>query len=64
LRPVNRTEKQSEQFKAINDANLLAAQAWRARENFKMIFDESNYLNVIELYDSWMMDALNTGIKE
>lgn len=60
---ANRTEKQAEQFKAINDANLLTAQAWRVRENFKMIFEESDYFNVIELYDSWMMNALNTGIK-
>ncbi len=59
----NRTDGQSDQFKAINDANLLTAQAWRARENFKMIFKENNYLNLIELYDSWMMDALNTGVK-
>lgn len=59
----NRTEKQSEQFKIINDANLLTAQAWRVRENFKALFKENDWLNLTEIYESWEENALQTGIK-
>ncbi len=60
---ANRTLKQSEQFNTINDANLLTAQAWRVRENFKAIFEQSDYLNLVDMYDNWMDNALPTGIK-
>ncbi len=60
---ANRTLKQSEQFNTINDANLLTAQAWRVRENFKAIFEQSDYLNLVDMYDNWMDNALQTGIK-
>lgn len=60
---ANRTPKQGEQFDAINAANLFTAQAWRVRENFKAIFEQSDYLNVVEMYDNWMNNALQTGIK-
>jgi transposase len=59
----NRTEKQAEQFKAINEANLLTAQAWRVRENFKALFEQNEMLPLIELYDLWVEDAIKTGIK-
>jgi transposase len=59
----NRTIKQQEQFKAINEANLLTAQAWRVRENFKAIFEQSNELDIIEIYDKWVEDAIKTEIK-
>ncbi len=55
---ANRTLKQSEQFNTINDANLLTAQAWRVRENFKAIFEQSDYLNLVDMYDNWMDNAL------
>jgi len=60
---ANRTERQSNQFDAINDANLLTAQAWRVRENFRGLFEQTGYLNLIEVYDKWMENALQTGIK-
>ena len=60
---ANRTARQSNQFDAINDANLLTAQAWRVRENFRGLFEQTGYLNLIEVYDKWMENALQTGIK-
>ena len=60
---ANRTARQSDQFDAINDANLLTAQAWRVRENFRVLFEQTGYLNLIEVYDKWMENALQTGIK-
>ncbi len=60
---ANRTTRQSSQFDAINDANLLTAQAWRVRENFRALFEQTGYLNLIEVYDKWMENALQTGIK-
>lgn len=60
---ANRTARQSDQFDAINDANLLTAQAWRVRENFRVLFEQTDYLNLIEVYDKWMENALQTGIK-
>jgi len=59
----NRTKRQSSQFDAINDANLLTAQAWRVRENFKALFEQTGYLDLIDVYDEWMENALQTGIK-
>ncbi len=59
----NRTKRQSTQFDAINDANLLTAQAWRVRENFKALFEQTGYLDLIDVYDKWMENALQTGIK-
>ena len=59
----NRTKRQSTQFDAINDANLLTAQAWRVRENFKALFEQTGYLDLIDVYDEWMENALQTGIK-
>ncbi len=59
----NRTTKQSSQFDAINDANLLTAQAWRVRENFKRLFEQTGYLNLIEVYEKWMKNALQTGVE-
>ncbi len=59
----NRTIKQQEQFDSINEANLLTAQAWRVRENFKAIFDQTDELDIIEIYDRWVVDAIKTGIK-
>jgi len=60
---ANRTAKQSNQSDAINDANLLTAQAWRVRENFGALFEQTGYLSLIEVYDKWMENALQAGIK-
>lgn len=50
----NRTAKQQEQFKLIDEANLKTAQAWHIRENFKLLFDVCSKLNAKELLEEWI----------
>lgn len=59
----NRTAEQQEQFQQIDAPNLLTAQAWRIRENFKEIFIEKDTTRLAELFDLWATDALEAGIK-
>lgn len=59
----NRTAKQQEQFQQIDALNLLTAQAWRVRENFKEIFAEKDTTRLSELFDLWASNALEAGIK-
>jgi len=53
----NRTEKQKVQFTLIDQANLKTAQAWHIRENFKLIWDFSNFKNSLSLLQAWMKES-------
>ena len=53
----NRTAKQQEQFKLIDEANLKTAQAWHIRENFKLLFDVCSKQNAKELLEEWIKES-------
>jgi transposase len=53
----NRTPKQDEQFKLINEANLKTAQAWHIRENFKLLFDICSKQNAAKLLEEWIKES-------
>ena len=53
----NRTVKQQEQFKMIDEANLKTAQAWHIRENFKLLFDVCSTQNAKELLEEWIKES-------
>ncbi len=60
---ANRTVNQQEKFEQINAANLETSKVWKARENFKAIFESYDHLEIIEMYDLWLDNALRIGNK-
>lgn len=57
----NRNEQQQRTFEQIDEMNLLTAQAWRIRENFKTLFVEQE-MGKPELFAQWASNALEANI--
>lgn len=58
------TDKQWIKFKWLNEMNLEVCHAWRIKENFKEVFKEHSWNEVVHLYSLWMQNAINAGLKE
>jgi transposase len=58
------TDKQWMKFKWINEMNYEVCFAWRVKENFKEVFKEPSWEEVVKLYSLWMQNAIKTGLKE
>ncbi len=57
----NRTEKQQNDFEQMLNDNLLTAQAWQIRENFKYLFQVTE--DIETHYQLWKEDAISKAIK-
>lgn len=58
------TDKQWMKFKWLNEMNFEVCHAWRIKENFKEVFKEQSWNEVVQLYSLWMQNAINAGLKE
>ncbi len=56
----NRTQQQQKKFEQMLKDNLLTAQAWRIRENFKYLFQHTQSVELH--YKLWKEDALERSI--
>ncbi len=56
----NRTQQQQKKFEQMLKDNLLTAQAWRIRENFKYLFQHTQSVELH--YKLWKEDALKRSI--
>jgi transposase len=61
-RPENLTDKQKMQFKAIDHANLLTAQVWRAKENFRALFNQPDKDHAFTALINWLGSVYNTTL--
>jgi transposase len=52
-----RSERQKQQFKAIDKANLKTAQAWHIRENFKLLWNYINVKDATEIIQIWINES-------
>lgn len=59
---VNRTDKQKEQFRLIEAANLKTAQAWHIKENFKVIWDYINVTEATSIIKEWITRSREKAI--
>lgn len=58
----SRTQKQEEQFRLIDEANLKTAKAWHIRENFKLLFDICSTQNVQPMLEKWIQESRSKNI--
>lgn len=54
---ATRTSEQQRFFEQIDAANLQTAKVWKIRENFKAVFEATDEIAAIELYDIWLNNA-------
>jgi transposase len=57
-----RTEKQKEQFKRIEAANLKTAQAWHIKENFKVLWHYINVKDATGIIKEWITKSREKAI--
>ena len=62
--PENLTEKQRIKFEEISKANYEVSKAWRVKENFRDIFGCQTISEATNLIFQWLIDSMNTKIKE
>ena len=60
----NRTAKQDEIFKVVQEANLEVSHAWRLREEFKGIFECSSFAQAKRYFDLWLKSVEQMGVRE
>ncbi len=60
----NRTEKQNEIFKVIQEANLQVSVAWRLREDFKAIFQCKSLSEAKKYFQLWLKSVKDAGVKQ
>lgn len=56
-RPENLTDKQKLAFTAIDRANLRTARVWRAKENFRGLFNQPDSAHALISLSTWLQDA-------
>lgn len=56
-RPENLTDKQKITFQAIDKANLRTARVWRAKENFRELFNQPDQAHAIVSLTAWLTDV-------
>lgn len=60
----NRTQKQDEIFKVIQEANLQVSVAWRLREEFKAIFECKTWSDAKQYFQRWFDSVKEAAVKE
>jgi transposase len=61
---ANFTELQRLRFEVVNNCNYEVSRAWRIKENFRDIVFRQPYAIAEGLYEQWVRDARQAGIKE
>lgn len=61
-RPENLTDKQKMIFTAIDRANLRTARAWRAKENFRELFNQPDQAHAHISLATWLQDVKKTTL--
>jgi len=61
-RPENLTDKQKVVFAAIDRANLRTARVWRAKENFRQLFNQPDRVHAHISLVTWLREANNTTL--
>ena len=56
-RPENLTDKQKMTFQAIDKANLRTARVWRAKENFRELFNQPDRTHAFMSLNTWLQDV-------
>jgi len=59
----NWTEKQRDKFEQINQINLITAQAWKMKENFKEIYNLGRKQLCLSFFKKWYTDIVESDIK-
>jgi len=60
----NRTQKQDEIFKVIQEANLQVSVAWRLREKFKAIFECRAWSDAKQYFQRWFESVKEAAVKK
>ena len=60
----NRTKKQDEVFKVLQESNLQVRLAWRLREEFKGIFRGTCFAEAKNYFDLWLASVEEMAVKE
>ena len=60
----NRTQKQDEIFKIIQEANLQVSVTWRLREEFKAIFECNTFSDATQYFQCWFENVKEAAVKE
>src|SRR5207249_10913904 len=58
----NLSEKQRQQFEAINKANLRTAHVWRAKANFKEMILQPDQPHAILMLNKWLQQVRTTTL--
>ena len=58
----NHSDKQAENFKQVSQLNLLTAQAWQIKENFKALYDQDSPIEGYYYFCQWIEDVTSRGI--
>jgi transposase len=58
----NHSDKQAENFKRISQLNLVTAQAWRSKENFKALYEQNSPIEGYHYFCQWFEDVASKGI--
>ena len=56
-KPENLTSKQKMTFEAIDKANLRTARVWRAKENFRALFNQPDSTHAFISLNTWLRDV-------
>jgi transposase len=61
-KPEHLTNKQKMTFKAIDQANLRTARVWRAKENFRALFNQPDSSHAFIAFNTWLLDVKTTTL--
>lgn len=61
-RPENLTDKQKLKFQSIDKANLRTARVWRAKENFRALFNQPDRPHAMISLLNWINDVQKTTL--
>ena len=61
---ANRTQKQDEIFKVIQESNLQVGLAWRLREEFKGIFECRSFAEAKTYFELWLTSVQDATVTE
>jgi len=56
------SDKQAENFKRVSQLNLLTAQAWQIKENFKALYEQNSPIEGYHYFCQWFEDVASKGI--
>ena len=58
----NHSDKQAENFKRVSQLNLVTAQAWQIKENFKALYQQNSPIEGYHYFCQWFEDVATKGI--